>query len=353
MLRLFSVNSQAQADFTTGPASHTVLFGVDYQRYDFDETQRFGGAPSLDIFEPVYGSDVPLPPVTADSNIVQNQVGLFAQEQLTLDDNLVFTFGGRQDFVTSDREDRLAGTTTDQDDSEFSWRAGVVYLFDNGIAPYAGYSESFLPIVGTNRNGEPFEPETAEQYEVGIRYIPAGSDISLNLSAFHLTRENVRTPDELNPLNQVQTGEVRSQGIELEAIASFDFGLNVIAGYTFQDVEITESNAGDEGNRPVTVPEQLASIWADYTIQDGPLTGLGFGAGVRYNGETFGNSANTLEVNDFVLVDAALRYDWQDVSVAINAENLLDNRYVAGCNSANACFFGADRTITARLSYRF
>ena len=350
---LFTIDTHAQAKFTTGAAEHTFLVGVDYQYYDVSDTQGSGGVAPIDIFNPVYGALVTRPALFTDTTIVQKQVGIYAQEQLKLFDRLVLTLGGRQDFVSSELENRLASTTTDQDDSEFSWRAGAVYLFDGGLAPYASYTRSFLPIVGTDRNSTPFVPETGEQYEAGIKYQPPGSNSSVTVSAFHLTRQNVRTTDPNDPFNQIQTGEVRSKGIEIEGIASLASGLDLIASYSFQDVEITKSNRGDQGNRPTSVPEHLASLWLDYTIQDGPLAGLGFGAGVRYKGSTFGDAANTLEVDDYVLVDATVHYSWEKFRFAVNAENVFDNRHVAGCSGVNACFYGVDRTVKASLRYRW
>ena len=350
---LYTIDTHVQASFTTGPAAHTLLAGVDYQRFDVDDFQRFGAAPTIDVFNPVYGASVMQPAPSTDLNIVQEQIGIYAQEQVKLFDDLVLTLGGRQDFVSSDQSNRLAGTKTEQDDSELSWRAGAVYLLGYGLAPYASYTESFLPIVGANRLGEAFEPETGVQYEAGIKFQPPGYNSSVTLAAFHLTRENVRTPDPNNPLNQVQTGEVRSRGIELEGLASFDFGLDVIASLSLQDVEITESNRGDKGNRPTTVPEQVAAVWADYTVQDGLLEGLGLAAGARYKGFTYGDAANTLEVDDYVLFDAAVHYEWENFTFAINAQNLLDNRHVASCSSANACFYGSDRTVVGSIKFRW
>ena len=350
---LYTIDTHVQANFSTGPAAHTLLFGIDYQRFDVDDFQRFGAAPTIDIFNPVYGATVARPAAFRDINIVQEQIGIYAQEQLKLYDDLVLTLGGRQDFVSSDQTNGLTDSKTEQDDSELSWRAGLVYLFDFGLAPYASYTESFLPVVGANALGEAFEPETGEQFEAGLKFQPPASNSSVTLAAFHLTRQNVQTADPNNPLNTIQTGEVRSRGIELEGIASFDFGLDVIASTSFQDVEITKSNRGDKGNRPTSVPEITAAIWADYTVQEGPLTGLGLGGGVRYKGFTYGDAANSLTVDDYVLVDAAIHYEWENLTFAINAENLLDNRHVAGCSSANACFYGTDRTVIGSVRFRW
>lgn len=349
----FTIDTHAQAKFVTGPLAHTLLFGVDYQHYDFDETQGFAFASPIDIFDPDFGA--PIPPLFTflDTNTDQEQIGLYVQDQLKLYDKWVLTLGGRHDWVDTDTRNRLSGITTEQDDSEFSGRVGLVYLSDIGLAPYASYSESFLPTLGTNALGEPFEPETGDQYEFGIKYQPPGLNGHVTLAGFELTRQNVRTPDPDNPVNQVQTGEIRSRGIELEAVASLDFGLNLIAAYTYQDVEITESNAGDEGNRPTTVPEHIASLWGDYTLQEGTLRGLGFGAGVRYKGSSFGDAANTFKVDDFTLVDAAAFYDWKNLHFAINAENVFDDKHVAACSSAAACFFGPERTVVGSVRYHW
>ena len=358
---IFTVDNQAQFDVITGPVEHTFLAGIDYQYYEFDEVQQTGDVANflstIDLFNPVYGATVIDPstiPVTSDAKITQNQVGIYLQDQFKVDENWIFTVGGRLDFVFSERDDRLNATETDETDREFTGRAGLVYQTDFGLAPYISYAESFLPIIGTDADGEAFVPETGRQIEVGIKFQPDSSNSFITLAAFDIVRENVRTPAPGNPLLQVQTGEVTSRGIELEGVASFDFGLDLIAGYTFQNVEVTESNrAGEEGNRPAGVPEHLASLWALYTLQDGPLRGLSFGGGARYKGETQGDSANTFTVDDFVLFDAAARYEWKGLRFALNAQNVFDNRHVASCSSSLSCFYGADRTITASLQYRW
>ena len=358
---IFVIDNQAQFNFRGGPVEQTLLVGFDYQRYDFDESQGVGSQASgtasvIDVFDPDYGTplDASAIPITQDARVVQDQFGIYLQDQFKIYEDLIVTLGGRLDIVASDRKDRRAGTKSDQDDSAFSGRAGIVYLTDIGLAPYASYSESFLPLIGFDSAGEAFEPETGQQFEIGLKYQPDGSDSSITVAAFDITRENVRTADPVNSLLQVQTGEVRSRGIEVEGIASFDFGLDLIAGYTFQDVEITESNvAGEEGSRPAGVPEHQASLWSFYTLQDGLFSGLGFGAGVRYKGSTQGNSTNTFTVDEYVLFDAAARYQWKNLSFSLNATNLFDNQHVASCTGDFACFYGSDRAVTAGLQFRW
>lgn len=356
----FGVDTHAQFEFASDFVEQKILAGFDFQYYNFDERQRTGeaflGSPTLsliNLFDPVYGTpiDVSAIPTTANAKIVQEQYGVYLQNQVTIDENLIVSLGGRVDFVSSDEKNRFDNTRTKQDDAEFSGRIGAVYLTDLGLAPYINYAESFTPVIGLAADGEPFDPETGEQIEAGVKYQPPGTNSSVTLAAFQITRQNVITPATGVP-GSVQTGEVRSRGIELEGVASLDFGLDLIAGYTFQNVEVTESNrANEEGNRPAGIPAHLASLWAFYTFQDGPLKGLGLGGGARYKGETQGDSRNTFTVDDFLLFDAAARYEWQNFSFAVNATNIFDNRHVASCSADFFCFYGQDQTITASLQF--
>lgn len=353
----FVVDNQVEYGIFTGPLSHKFLAGVDYQYIDVSTVQAFGGAPTLDVFDPQYGQEVPALSVFLDNDITQQQLGIYLQDQLNLYRKFYLVLGGRYDWAENEVENNLNDTESSQDDGEFTGRAGILYLSDLGIAPYFNYSESFLPTIGTDANGDSFEPDTGRQFEGGIKYQPPGRDASVTIAAFDIVRENVLTPDPADPTLQVQTGEVRSRGIELEGITSMDFGLELIAAYTYQDVEITESNVpGEEGERPTQVPEHLASFWADYTFQFGILKNLGFGFGIRYLGSNFGDTPNTLEVPDNTLVDGVIHYDWKNFRAQINAKNLFDEEYVGSCFSRGEddfCTFGQERTISASIGYRW
>jgi iron complex outermembrane receptor protein len=174
---------------------------------------------------------------------------------------------------------------------------------------------------------------------------------------FELTQQNVLTTDPVDINFSTQTGEIRSRGIELEAKASLALGLNLMASYSLTDVEITESNDGDQGKRPSRVPEHLASIWADYQFQSGALAGFGLGEGARYVGATYGDFDNTFQVPAFTLVDAAIHYDFRDdlkgMRLSLNASNLFDKTYVASCEGESYCIYGLRRVVTAAVKYRW
>lgn len=365
MLDAIALDNQVQAKFATGPLNHTVLVGLDYQYIEVGSTQTFGfGAsapPNIDIFTPAYGTPVPTIPLFQMSDTSQEQVGLYFQDQVKLlDDRLILQVGGRHDWTESSVNTRVNVFTGPsvalQDNDKFTFRGGAVYRSEIGLAPYFSYSQSFLPVVGANFAGNPFKPETGEQYEVGLKYQPPGWNSFLTFSWFDIDRSNVTTTDPGNVGFQVQTGEVNSQGIELEAVSNLDFGLSLIGSYTYLDVEITSSNnPGEVGSPPAQTPDHMASLWADYTVQNGFLKGLGVGGGVRHIGSTFGDNTRTLEVPSVTLGDAVVHYDWQGIRLALNVQNVADTTYVASCFAAGQdfCTYGAKRTMRATVGYRW
>ncbi len=355
----FTLDNQAEAAFATGPLDHTVLVGLDYQRLSKDTLRGFAAAPTLDIFDPVYHQTIGDPPIYQDVDTLQNQVGIYAQDQVKFG-GWILTLGGRHDWAESDTTNNLTGVTTERADTAFTGRLGLGYVFENGIAPYLSYSESFEPTSGVDFSGDPFDPTTGTQYELGVKFQPPGFNSFVTLSGFQLTQQNVLTADSQNPGFSVQTGEIRSRGIELEGVASLSPGLDVTAAYTFLDAEVTESNDGTVGNRPAAIPTHWASIWADYTLPaGGQFAGLGLGAGVRYVGSSYGDEANSFEVPGYTLLDAAVHYDLGGVTsdldgwrLSVNASNLLDEEY-ATCNFSTRCYYGLGRSVIATLRIRW
>jgi iron complex outermembrane receptor protein len=351
------LDNQLEYRFNTGPVKHTMLFGVDLKGYQIDDYQAFGfGVSSINVLNPSYGAaEVPLPTSPfRNFQITQKQAGTYLQDQMKLG-NFTLVLSGRNDWVETTQAARDTGATVaSRDDSKFSGRAGLIYNFDSGIAPYVAYATSYNPVVGLNASNQLLLPETGKQVEVGLKVQPKGFDGYFTVSAFDLKRQNALTTDPSNPLLQNQTGEVTSRGIELEAVANVTQELKLIGAFTSYHIFTSKDlDSSLVGKTPTNTPEMLASGWADYTFKEGPLTGFGFGGGVRYVGSSWADTANTLEVPAVVLGDLAVHYEWQNWRTAINVINLTDKIYVASCASASSCFYGDRRRVTASVSYKW
>ncbi|MGG5890818.1 TonB-dependent siderophore receptor [Falsiroseomonas sp. HC035] len=353
----FQVDTQLQTRFATGAVRHTLLTGLDYGRASFENAQFGAVGTPLDLYAPVYGNVVTaLSPLSNDLQ-TRDQLGLYVQDQMRYG-NWVLTLGGRQDWTTTETESRLRGVTTSAEDSAFSGRVGLVYLAPNGLAPYASYTTSFQPQLGTTASGAAFRPTEGEQYEVGVKFQLPGRNSFVQAAAFEITQSNVLTSDPANRLFRVQTGEVRVRGFELEAVAEVTPALRVLGSYTYLDAEITQANDGTAGNRPNGVPAHTASVYGDYSFRNGALRGIGLGAGVRHVGNTPVGNANAGLVPSVTLLDAAIRFDLERLGPSLrgmrfnlSASNLTDETYVATCDSASACFYGTGRTVLGTLSY--
>lgn len=353
----FVLDNQAQAKFNTGLLKHTVLFGLDFQHTVTHDTEADADAPSQDIFNPNYS--MPLPAYTQDDYYIRNrqsvnQIGVYAQDQLNLG-RWYATLGVRRDYASTSTDDYIGMTSGSQTDHAFTWRAGLLYLFDNGIAPYFSYSTSFQPTVGTNASGQAFVPTTGKQYEVGVKYQPKNTNMLITASLFDIRQQNELTQDPNNPNNSIQTGEVRSRGGELEARANLTEDLGIIASYTYTHAAVARSNNGDVGDRIYAVPLNSIALWSEYDFHRGPLVGLGLGLGVRFSSSTYDQS-NTLKVPSFTLVDAAIHYNLgrvdpklRGVTVGVNAQNLFNRRYVQSC--VNGCYYGLERSVIATAKY--
>ena len=362
-LENFTVDTQLQSKFATGSVEHTLLTGVDFMRMRNDIDSWFGYAGSvapsdiynLDRSDFDFGSH-PGPSGAYQVLNKQKQTGIYAQDQIEWDKVLV-TLGGRYDWADQESYNRVLNTTSERDDTQFTWRGGVNYLFDNGITPYFSYSESFEPASQTGANGNVFAPSKGKQYEAGVKYVPNDRPIVITGAVYQLTKTNNLMADPAGSFFSVEGGEIRARGVELEAKAALSASVNVVGSYTYTDAEYT-TDTNYKGNTPAQVPKHMASVWGDYTMFDGPLSGLTLGTGVRYTGSSKGDPANSFTVGSYTLVDALVRYDLARVgmagsNIALHVNNLFDREYVASCFNTYGCFWGAERQVVATATFRF
>ncbi|MGM8791749.1 ferrichrome porin FhuA [Enterobacter chuandaensis] len=362
-LENFTVDTQLQSKFATGSLDHTLLTGVDFMRMRNDIDSWFGYAGSvapsdiynLDRSDFDFGSH-PGPSGAYQVLNKQKQTGIYAQDQIEWDKVLV-TLGGRYDWANQESYNRVTNTTSERNDTQFTWRGGVNYLFDNGVTPYFSYSESFEPASQTGANGNVFAPSKGKQYEAGVKYVPNDRPIVVTGALYQLTKTNNLMADPAGSFFSVEGGEIRARGVELEAKAALSASVNVVGSYTYTDAEYT-TDTNYKGNTPAQVPKHMASLWGDYTLFDGALSGLTLGTGVRYTGSSYGDPANSFKVGSYTVVDALVRYDLARVgmagsNVALHVNNLFDREYVASCFNTYGCFWGAERQVVATATFRF
>ncbi|CAN1722161.1 iron complex outermembrane recepter protein [Hyphomicrobium sp. 1Nfss2.1] len=356
-----TTDNQLQFDFSTGALRHRVLTGIDTQRADSSALfeANFTVTP-INVIDPQYGSPVSgsfLSFTSGDQSL--DQTGIYTQDQIALG-NWRALVGVRHDW-TEQVTEPTGGAVQSQDSEATTYRAGLLYLFDNGIAPYASYSTSFEPETGVDEStNKALIPSKGEQYEVGIKYQPTFIPMLFTFSAFDITQQNVKKAGTLSGL-YTQIGEISSRGLEFEARGNVTEGLGLIAALTLLDTEVTKSTTVSSiGKRPQAAPEYFGSVWVNYGFRFGTLDGLTLGAGVRVVGSSFADDANTLKADGYTLVDAALSYDLGKLDpyltgseATLNVWNLADKEYYSSCSSGFYCEFGERRTFLAGIRHRW
>ena len=342
---VFSLQTNLVGEFATGSIEHTLLFGVDLSRTNIDNFATFDvfNPLFLDIFDPVYEA-VPRPddfeqlPSAQDIKTETDRLGVYIQDQISFFDNLILLAGLRYDTVEQERTNRSTdlfpnATEDTQNDDAFSPRIGLVYQPIEAISLYASYSRSFVANTAVNIDGDFFEPEEGEGFEVGVKAELLGGGLAATLAYFDITKQNVVTEDPLIPGASVATGEQRSRGIELDVSGEILPGWSIIASYAYIDAEVTEDNTITVGNRLNGVPEHSASLWTTYDIQSGDLQGLSFGLGFNFVGERAGDLENTFELDSYFVTNAAIAYQRNNWRAALNFRNLFDVDYIAGATT--------------------
>lgn len=353
-LKADAVDNQVQGRFATGALHHVLTVGVDYQNRQNIGWWDSGEADSIDPFAPVYG----VSGMSAWRSYWRHefeQTGLYAHDQIALD-RWRFSLSAREDRVHMANIARLLDHTRSQwSGSRFTSRVGAVYLFDSGLSPYVSYSESFNPNLYVDANDRLLDPTESRQAEIGLKYQPPGSETLLTAAAYELVQDNVASRV-LAANHYEPAGQVRSRGVELEAKSQLSERFSLMGSYTFTDMQFRRGEMAPRGNTPYQAPRHMASVWGDYAFAGG----VGVGAGLRYVGTMWADNLNTLKVPAYTLLDLSLRFELgrasdalRGASLRLNANNLLDKRYVASCASALYCYYGEERNLTATLRYEF
>ena len=358
MSEQLAIDTRFRAEFFTGELKHELMLGAQYQDvttetdtayayalgYDFatgGPDATFGDTYWINLFDPQYGSiptDAIMDAYFVDSPAADTiDRGLYVNDQVSYD-NWRFTLGVRRDDVSTDTG------SVEQDDAATSTSAGVLYYFDNGIAPYASYAESFEPVVGVDMTtGLPLKPQEGRQYEIGVKFQPIGSRTMVTLAAFDIEQSNLPNPQALPNAGSQQEGVASITGVEIESVTHFgDFSWELNAS------KLDTENA--DGFRFASVPEMQASTWLGW--RPGFWEGVKAGIGVRHAGESW-DGIDTLETPSYTLVDFMVGYETDNWNYQLNVRNAGDKEYFATCLARGDCFWGEKRTVVGTVAYRF
>lgn len=337
-----------------------LLLGVDRDRNRNDSIQRqFNDRPesnNLDIFAPVYGNFV----TSGEGRLASNNLtelestAYYLQSLVNVLPAVKLLLGVRYDDTDNRslnrNNDRLSKTSP----SATSPRFGVVVQPLDGTSLYASYSEAFTPLTGSDFAGDPFDPILSDQIEVGIKQNLFSGAVLATLAAYRITRENLTTPDPDSSGFSIQTGEVESEGLELDLSGSPLLGLSITASVSYNEARVTEDTRAVLVGRPLqNVPDFGASAWISYEPQQDFLRGYGVGVGARHVTEREAAATESYILPTYTRLDASVWWRNQHWRVALKADNLADKRYFESALDTRGAYPGTPRAFSARVSYDF
>ena len=244
----------------------------------------------------------------------------------------------------------------DYNQTALSPKFGIVYqpVLDK-VSIFANYMNGFsnvAPIITANRTFT-FEAEQANQFEVGTKLNLLNNMVSATLSYYDIKVEN--TVLQVGPEQYVQGGDRYSRGFEASVTANPVQGLNVIAGYSYNDSKLTTAAEGDDFDqkRPESAgPKNLVNLWASYRFS-GALDGFGLGFGGNHASENkiFNrNVGGAFTLPEYTVINASAFYNVDAFTITLKLDNITDKEYYKGWSTVNP---QRPRIFAANVTYNF
>jgi outer membrane receptor protein involved in Fe transport len=212
-----------------------------------------------------------------------------------------------------------------------AWAEGA-----DDLVIYGNYRNTFKPAAvdfGPEYTPQLLEPETAQQYEFGLKGNLLGGRFDWEASSFLTNMNNTVVNADINGLPGITNGgQQRFEGVELEADWRLTEDLRWQTAYsyhraTYRDfLHDTDGTAAgltqDAGNRLELSPLDLFSTGLFYM----PDRGFTANILVRYVGSRYFDPENSASADAYTTYDAGVGYRFDKWSLNLQGRNLNDTR---------------------------
>jgi iron complex outermembrane receptor protein len=368
----FVFQNEVVARGSSGPVEHTLLVGLEAEQSRLDSKRDDLAVPNIanvlaPVIEEASASDFERQP-SFDRQLRSTSIGAYAQEQLGLWSIVQLRASGRIDRVqfvdaglarypvnasplTNRRITSTKGLATGQ--------VGAVVRPLPELSVYSGVASGKFMNIQTESPNLTTKPEGSFQFEAGVKTALFDDRLQANLAGFWTRRNNFYvTP--FGGSDPEPVGEQATTGVELDVLVVAASGLTLTANYAYYRARITSAQQQTlgmmtinlDGLKPQGVPDQVGNLWAAYELGQSALKGLGVGAGLRFQGESFADALNLNRVPGYALLDAAVFYRQPQYEVQLNLRNLTDAQYFSYPTFSGAAP-GEPFAAQATLRYRY
>nr|WP_315174422.1 TonB-dependent siderophore receptor [uncultured Flavobacterium sp.] len=382
-----------QGCFTTGKIKHQLFTGVDFensfaQAYTFTFSPTTYGSGNIFDFENFnQGTGIPDGTNTRIVKTTTNRFGVYAQDLISITEQFKVLAGLRWSWQEAqvDTHDLTKNPVVITEantlkDLAFSPKLGLVFQPTKNMSLFASYANSFTPNTGTTVEGDAIEPSIIDQFEVGVKKDFWRGILSTNVTLYQIVNSNLAQTaqfkadgsDNTDTSIKVLSGETTSKGIEIDITAKPTAGLNITAGYSYNDMRYTKTSGLNgsfiEGDRLVRTPANTANLSFFYTLPSGVLKGVSFGTMANYIGNRVGGWNSQIVINPttqvqtindreiplegYTTIDLSAGYEWKQFSILCKLSNITNelNYTVHENYSVNPI---APRQVMTSIKYKF
>ncbi|HEU5168548.1 MAG TPA: TonB-dependent receptor [Chitinophagaceae bacterium] len=347
----YTISAQAYLDgkfYTGNRFEHKVLAGLDYCNFYSNHLRRgIRGQNNLGLYipNPNYYINPDLlnnPDERGLGEFQQGWAALYLQDHLKIANKLVVTIAGHftHAYIKWAGVGFIPSYQRNTKYNAFTPRAGLTWLFSENFSIYSLYDQCFVPPSAVpqdkgNFDSIPFKPVTGYNIETGMKSYFFNKKLGLNFSVYHIVKNNNLTQDPEHPDFFIQTGQITSNGIDLDMTGNITPAFTLNANYAYTDARITNDNDStliDMKN--FGTPDHSINLWIKYKLLSGKLKGLSFGLGYQYMGKRsaleFENpGTGNVFLPVYNLLDAAVSYQNPRFNISLNLYNITNTTYAA------------------------
>lgn len=357
-----SARLELSGQLNLGQLTHHILMGVDGYQFSFDKYWvRYRPAPgetnySINVFQPDYTQLAPEGSLLRDDTEKQESYGVYIQDQIDLSEQWKVQIGGRYDRFEQSIASHKNNTISEQEQSTFSPRAGIVYEYSDNIQYYASYAQGFRPNTGADLNGNAFEPETTKSIETGMKFSTA--DLNASVALFHAEKSNMLTTD-LDAGASTALGQVNSDGVELELNGELTSSTLFWLSYTYTDAKTAKDMVNTDwwvslpkGSSLLNIPKHSGNVTIKQNLDIFDVN-ADLGVSVQYVGERLGETIDpSYKLPAYTLVNLFAQYRVNDdLSLQLNINNLFDKTHYI--NSYSALWTQPGAPVNYKISLRY
>lgn len=361
-------------DFNIGGLRNRVVVGLDYLRRNSNQTFLYGNYDVVSMDDPNldYGSfnKTNLTNGRANGSLTSglfygifksNTYSAYVSDVLNIADNFLALAAIRVDRFKN--EGSLYPPATEYagayNQTAFAPKFGLVYQpIKDVVSIFANYQNGFTNVSGTDYEGKTFKPEQANQIEGGVKLNALEGRLSATISYYDIKVtdivRNYVDPAGIIVNRSIQNGTQLSRGLEFEVAAHPATGLNITAGFAYNQSRYSNASDDVNGLRPGTAGSPYtANLWINYHLPAHLIKGLGLGFGGNYASDNriLNTKADFFILPSYTLVNASVFYDYDSrFRVSIKSDNLSNQQYYIGYSTANPQQL---RSFIGTLAYKF